>query len=114
MALLGGFTFVSLQSIKSAVQLITNNSAKSAAEAGVLLRVVSTQQNATGSFIWLFDYGWQSAKLTSVYLDGGLVQGWSTSCVPIQVDAMCVVRLSSSTQGEVTLFFGGKSVAVPF
>lgn len=113
MALLGGFSFLSLQSIKSAVQLITENSGQAAAEAGVLLRVVATQQNSTGSFIWLFDYGWESARITSVYLNGGLLQGWSSSCAPVRQNGICVVRLPSSVQGDVTLIFGGKTIAVP-
>jgi hypothetical protein len=113
MALLGGFTFLSLQSIRSAVQLITSNSGQAAAEAGVLLRVVATQQNSTGSFIWLFDYGWESARITSVYVNGGVLGGWTSSCAPVQQNGICVVRLPSSVQGDVTLIFGGKTIAVP-
>ena len=113
MALLGSFSFLSLQSIKSAVQSIATNSGQAAEETGVLLRVVATQQNSTGSFVWVFDYGWESTRITSVYLDGGPLQGWSSSCVPVHEKGMCVVRLPPSVQGDVTLVFGGKSIAVP-
>ncbi len=113
MALLGSFSFLSLQSIKSAVQSMATSSAQAVAEAGVLLRVVATQQNTTGSFVWVFDYGWESTKITSVYVGGGLLQGWSSSCVPVHEKEMCVVRLPPSVQGDVTLVFGGKRIAVP-
>lgn len=113
MALLGSFSFLSLQSIKSAVQSIATSSAQAVAEAGVLLRVVATQQNTTGSFVWVFNYGWESTKITSVYVDRALLQGWSSSCVPVHEKEMCVVRLPPSVQGDVTLVFGGKRIAVP-
>ncbi len=112
-ALLGSLSFISLQSIKSAVSSITSNSGQAAAEAGVLLRVVATQQNSTGSFVWLFDYGWKAASITSVSANGVILQGWSSSCVPVQQKGMCVVRLPASVQGDVTLVFGGRNVAVP-
>ncbi|MBI3116061.1 MAG: hypothetical protein HYZ12_01855 [Thaumarchaeota archaeon] len=113
MALLGSFSFLSLQSIKSAVESIATNAGEAATEAGVLLRVVATQQNTTGSFVWVFNYGWESTKITSVYVDGDILQGWSSSCVPVHEKEMCVVRLPSSVQGDVTLVFGGKRIAVP-
>lgn len=113
MALLGSFSFLSLQSIKSAVESIATNAGEAATEAGVLLRVVATQQNTTGSFVWVFNYGWERTKITSVYVDGDILQGWSSSCVPVHEKEMCVVRLPSSVQGDVTLVFGGKRIAVP-
>ncbi len=113
MALLGSFSYLSLQSIRSAVQSIATSSAQAVAEAGVLLRVVATQENTTGSFVWVFNYGWESTKITSVYVGGALVQGWSSSCVPVHEKEMCVVRLPPSVQGDVTLVFGGKRIAVP-
>ncbi|MDA4122317.1 MAG: hypothetical protein OK456_03950 [Thaumarchaeota archaeon] len=112
MAVLGGLGVLSLGSLHNAAGDLVSGSHNEAESAGVLLRVVSTQSNSSGTYVWLFDYGWNPATLSSVYVNGGILSGWSSSCSPLQVKSMCSLALPSDTHGAVSILFGTNSVAL--
>jgi hypothetical protein len=112
MAVLGGLGVLSLGSIRSSDNVLLSGSQSAANSAGVLLTVVSTQSNSSGTYVWLFDYGWTPARLTSVYLDGGILDGWSASCSTIPVKSMCSLALPPDTHGAVSFLFGTKSISL--
>jgi hypothetical protein len=112
-AVLGGIGFISIGSLHAADGLLQNGSQNDVANAGVLITVVGTQENSSGTFVWLFDYGWEQAKLSTVSADGGLLQGWSSNCNPLMPKNMCVVRLPGEANGTVTLLFGDRTISLP-
>jgi hypothetical protein len=111
-AVLGGVGLISLGSLRSANGVLLTGSQNAVSEEGVLLTVVSTQSNSSGSFVWLFNYGWTEAKLTSVYLDGGLLQGWTSTCSALQPKDMCVIQMPARTHGAVSIEFGARTVSL--
>jgi hypothetical protein len=111
-AVLGGVGLLSLGSLRTANGVLLAGSQNAANEAGVLLTVVGTQSNSSGTFVWLFDYGWAQARLTSVYVDGGLAQGWTSSCSDLQPHDMCALRLPPGTNGTVSIVFGARTVSL--
>lgn len=111
-AVLGGVGVISLGSLRSANALLLSGSQNAASADGVLLTVVSTQENASGSYVWLFNYGWTPAHLTQVYLDGGQVAGWTSSCAILQPKGICDVRLPVGSHGSVTLAFGARTISL--
>ncbi|MDA4137117.1 MAG: hypothetical protein OK449_09020 [Thaumarchaeota archaeon] len=111
-AVLGGVGLISLGSLRSANGVLLAGSESAASEAGVLLTVVATQSNSSGTFVWLFNYGWNQAHLTSVYLDGGLAQGWTSSCSLLSPKDMCVVQLPPGTHGTVSVTFGARTITL--
>ena len=78
-ALLGAIGVVALGSIRSSGGLLSSSSQGAAREEGLLLALVAVQSNSSGSYAWVYDYGWVQGTLTAAYLDGGLVK-WSSSC----------------------------------
>jgi hypothetical protein len=111
-AILGGVGLISLGSLRSANGVLLSGSQNAADEAGILLTVVGTQSNATGSYAWLFNYGWVQGHLTDVYLDGGLAQGWTSTCSSLQPRAMCVLQLPPGSHGTVTMEFGTRTISL--
>jgi hypothetical protein len=111
-AILGGVGLISLGSLRSANGVLLGGSQDAASEAGILLTVVGTQSNSTGSYVWLFNYGWVEGHLTSVYLGGGLLQGWTSTCSALQPRDMCVLELPAGTHGTVTIEFGTRTVSL--
>lgn len=111
-AVLGGVGLISLGSLRSANGVLLTGSESAASESGVLLTVVATQSNASGTYVWLFNYGWNEAKLTSVYVGGGLAQGWTSTCASLQPKEMCALQLPPGTHGSVTLAFGARTVSL--
>ena len=112
MAVLGGLGVLSLGSIRSADNVLLSGTQNEAASAGVLLTVVSTQSNSSGTYVWLFDYGWTPAHLSTVYLNGGMIDGWTSSCSPLPVKGMCALDLPPATHGAVSILFGTRSVGL--
>jgi len=108
MGLLTGASFLSLASIKGASSFITAGADRQTRAAGQLLTIVSTQTNTTGSYIWLYNYGWEDANLNSVLVNGASVQ--QTSCSRLRQESICVVVLPARTSGLVTLVIGDRSV----
>lgn len=108
MALLGGASAIALLSVHSASLLLSKNSEEEQRSAGVLVAVVGSQSNSTGAYVWLFDYGWVSAPIEAVYLDGGTVQ-WTTTCRGDWTGSLCVVTLPPTARGQVTVLTGGVS-----
>lgn len=109
---LGGVGLISLGSLRSANAVLLAGSQDAANGAGVLMTVVGTQSNSSGTYVWLFNYGWESARLTSVYINGGLVSDWTSTCATLQPKAMCDVNLGPGAQGSVTIDFGDRTVSL--
>ena len=111
-AILGVVGAISLGSLRSANSVLLSGSQDAASADGVLLTVVSTQDNSSGTYVWLFNYGWTAAPLSGVYLDGGQTNGWTSTCAPLQPKGMCDLRLPSDTHGTVSMIFGTRTVAL--
>lgn len=109
-ALLGGIGVVALGSVRSAGSLLSLSSQGAAREDGLLLALVSVQSNSTGSFAWVYDYGWVQGTLSAAYLNGGLVK-WSSSCGGVlQPGKACAFSVPAGSHGEVSMVFGTKSL----
>jgi hypothetical protein len=111
-AVLGAVGVISLGSLRGANSVLLAGSQNAASADGVLLTVVSTQDNSSGTYVWLFNYGWTAAPLSGVYLDGGQTSGWTSTCAPLQPNGMCDLRLPSGTHGTVSMIFGTRTVAL--
>jgi hypothetical protein len=109
-ALLGGVGVVAFGSIRSSGTLLSLTSDGAAKDYGLLLALVSVQSNSSGSFVWVYNYGWVQGTLSAAYLDGGLAR-WSSSCAGvIQPGRLCAISLPTGTHGEVSVVFGTKSL----
>jgi len=109
-ALLGAIGVVALGSIRSSGGLLSSSSQGAAREEGVLLALVSVQSNSSGTYAWVYNYGWVQGTLSAAYLDGGLVK-WSSSCAGVmQPGKVCAVAVAAGVHGEVSMVFGAKSL----
>ena len=111
-AVLGGVGLLSLGSLRSANGVLLTGSQNAANDAGVLLTVVATQSNSSGTYVWFFNYGWVQGHLSSVYVDGGLDRGWSSTCSALTPQQMCTLQLAPDTHGGVTVDFGDRTVSL--
>ncbi len=112
-ALLGGIGVVAFGSIRSSGSLLSLTSEGAAKDYGLLLALVSVQSNSSGSYAWIFNYGWVQGTLSAAYLDGGLVK-WSSSCAGVfRPGMLCAVSLPTGAHGEVSVVFGSKSLVFP-
>lgn len=111
MALLGSASYLALASINGAAAMVDRSASQQSRDSGVLLSVVGSQSNASGTYLWVFDYGWQGAPIGAVYLDAQTVD-WSSDCGGDWAGSMCVIALSPGSAGLVTIVIGGKSVEV--
>jgi hypothetical protein len=110
-ALLGGASYLALSSINGAADMVGGSAQQEAHDAGLLLGVVGSQQNATGTFVWLLDYGWESSPIGSVLVNARPV-AWSTTCVGDWSGTLCVVKLPPGQTGPATIVLGGRSLEV--
>ncbi len=78
-ALLGAVGAVALGSIRSSGNFLSSGSQNAARDYGLLLSLVSVQSNSSGSFAWVYNYGWVQGTVSAAYLNGGLVE-WSSTC----------------------------------
>lgn len=109
-ALLGAIGVVALASVRSSGSLLSSSSQGEAREYGVLLALVSVQSNSSGSYAWVYDYGWVQGTLSAAYLNGGLVE-WSSSCAGLlQPGRVCAISIPAGEHGEVSMVFGTKSL----
>ncbi len=109
-ALLGGIGAVALGSVRGSGSLLSSSAQGAAREDGLLLALVSVQSNSSGSFAWVYDYGWVQGALSATYLNGGLVK-WSSSCGGVlQPGKVCAVSVPPGSHGEVSMVFGTKSL----
>jgi len=111
-AVLGAVGAISLGSLRSANGVLQAGSQNAASADGILLSVVSTHDNTSGTYIWLFNYGWTPAHLSGVFVGGGQENGWSSTCSVLQPKDICDLRLQSGTHGAVTIAFGARTVAL--
>jgi len=109
MALLGGASFMALLSVRNGAVTVGDNAQRQALQAGVLLNVVGTQTNSSGTYVWLFDYGWEGPPVSSVHLGAQEVQ-WSTTCGGRWAGSLCVVKVPGSITGVLTVIVGGVSI----
>jgi hypothetical protein len=108
--LLGAIGAVALGSVKSSGSLLSSSSQGAARDDGLLLALVSVQSNSSGSYAWVYDYGWVQGALSAAYLDGGLVK-WSSTCAGLlQPGKACAVSFPPGVHGEVSIVFGAKSL----
>jgi len=112
-ALLGGIGVVAFGSIRSSGNLLSLTSEGAAKDYGLLLALVSVQSNSSGSYAWIYNYGWVQGTISAAYLDGGLVK-WSSSCAGVlQPGSVCTISLPTRAHGEVSMVFGSKSLGFP-
>lgn len=108
-ALLGAIAAVALGSVRGSGLLLSSSSQGAAREYGVILALVSVQSNSTGSYAWVYNYGWAPGALSGTYLNGGTVE-WSSSCGGVlEPEAVCAIAIPPG-HGEVSLVFGDKSL----
>jgi hypothetical protein len=110
-ALLGGATYLTLSSISGAASMVGGSAQEEARDAGLLVNVVGSQSNSSGTYVWLLDYGWTSATVGSVLVDTQPVP-WSTTCHGDWSGTLCSVELPPGTSGLTTIVLGGKSLEV--
>ena len=110
-ALLGGASYLALESINGAASMVGGSAQQEARQAGLLLGVVGSQSNATGTYVWLINYGWESSPVGPVLVDARSVQ-WTTTCSGEWSGALCVVKLPAGTAGLTTIVLGGVSLEV--
>ncbi len=109
-ALLGGIGAVAFGSVRSSGGLLSLSSQGAAREYGLLVALVSVQSNSTGTFAWLYNYGWAEGTLSAAYLNGGLVK-WSSSCAGVlEPGRLCAISVPAGSHGEVNVVFGTKSL----
>ncbi|HYR04716.1 MAG TPA: hypothetical protein VEO75_04940 [Nitrososphaerales archaeon] len=112
-ALLGGIGVVAFGSIRSSGSLLSLTSEGAAKDYGLLLALVSVQSNSSGSYAWIYNYGWVQGTISAAYLDGGLVK-WSSSCAGVlRPGEVCAISLPTRAHGEVSMVFGSKSLGFP-
>lgn len=110
-ALLGGASYLAFSSINGAAAMVGGSAQEEARQAGVLLTVVGSQSNATGTYLWLLDYGWESVPVGSVLVDAQSVL-WSASCSGDWAGSLCVLVLPPGASGPITVVVGGRSLEV--
>ena len=109
-ALLGAVGTMALVSVRSSGSLLSSSSQDAAREDGVMLALVSVQSNSSGTYAWVYNYGWVQGKLSGAYLDGGSV-AWSSSCAGVLApQAMCAIAVPAGGEGQVSLVVGSKSL----
>jgi hypothetical protein len=109
-ALLSGIGVVALGSVRSSGSLLSLSSQGAAREYGLLLALVSVQSNSSGTYAWVYNYGWVQGTLSAAYLNGGLVK-WFSSCAGVlQPGRLCVISVPTGAHGEVSIIFGTKSL----
>jgi hypothetical protein len=108
--LLAGASVVAALSIHDASGLIQGSSQAEQRDVGVLVSVLTTQTNRTGTYVWLYDYGWVSEPVKAVYADGQTV-AWSTTCGSDWSGGLCVIDVGPPVSGELTIVIGGISIA---
>ena len=111
MALLTTASFLSLVSIKAGASMLTAGAEGEAVAAGQLVRVVATQSNLTGSYVWLFNFGWEDAAISRTY---GQTATPTSTCGVIRQDSMCVLSFPANTGGGVTIVIGKNVIEVNF
>ena len=109
-ALLAGASTVAVFSIKDASSLIQDSNRAAQRDVGVLVSVLGVQRNGTGTFVWLYDYGWASEPVKAVYIAGETIP-WTSSCGSSWSGSLCLVSTPSTQGGELTLVIGGFSIA---
>jgi len=109
-ALLGGIGAVALGSVRSSGSLLSASSQQAAKDYGLLLALVSVQSNSSGSYAWVYDYGWVQGTVSAAYINGGLVK-WASSCAGVlQPGKVCAIWVPTGEHGQVSILFGTKSV----
>ena len=111
-AVLGAAGVISLGALRSANGVLLSGSQDAASADGVLLTVVSTQSNSSGTYVWLFNYGWTPAQVSGVFVNGGRIDGWSSNCSPLQPKGICDLSLPPGTHGSVLIAFGTRTIGL--
>ena len=112
MALLTAASLLSFVSVRAGASMLSAGAEGEAIAAGQLVGVVATQSNITGSYVWLFNYGWEGAAISRTY--GQTAAPLSSSCGLITQDSMCILSFPPGTRGEVTILVGANTIEVKF
>ena len=110
-ALLGGASYLALSSINGATSMVDGSSQQEAQRAGLLIDAIASQSNATGTYVWLLDYGWVNSPVSAVLVDDRPVS-WSSNCQQDWSGSLCVLTLPPEETGLATVVIGGKSLEV--
>ena len=110
MALLGGASVISVLSVRGAASLVSGSANDEARSIGELVEVVSTRTNSSGSYIWLYNYGWVDSEVSSVLLNG-LGVAWTHSGA-LTHGSIYAITLPAEMKGIVTVVLRDKSLAV--
>jgi hypothetical protein len=108
-ALLSGAALVGAYSVRDAASMITASNLQKQRDSGVLVSVIATSSNSTGTFVWLYDFGWEGAPLESVFVNGNAIS-WSL-CRELTVGGVCVVEVAPGSHGQLTIVAGDISIA---
>jgi len=108
-ALLAGASVVAVLSIGDASNLVRGASQAEQRNAGVLVSLVTSQTNATGTYVWLYDYGWTSEPVKAVYVQGEAVH-WSSTCGGDWTDGLCAITIVPPQRGGLTVVVGEVSI----
>jgi hypothetical protein len=109
-ALLGAIGVVALESIRGSGSLLSSSSQGAARDYGVLLSLVSVQSNASGTFAWVYNFGWVQGSISGAYIDGGAVAYVSSCGAVVEPETLCAFSLPAGDHGEASLVFGAKSL----
>jgi hypothetical protein len=105
-SLLAGGSAVAMVSIHAASELVTGANAARARQEGILLESLGTQTNSTGTYLWVFNYGWESPSVKAVYADGVPVS-WSTPCDVLAPRTICPFVITARAGANVSIIAGG-------
>jgi len=112
-ALLGGIGSLALGSVRSSGSLLASSSQGAAREDGLLVSLVSVRSNSSGSYAWVYNYGWVQGTITAAFLNGGKVK-WASNCAGVlQPGRLCAISVPAGEHGEVSIIFGTKSLDYP-
>jgi len=109
-ALLAGASAVAVLSITDASRLVQSSSQAEQRDAGVLVTIVASQANQSGTYVWLYDYGWTSGPVGAVYVEGQPVH-WSSTCGDDWTGDVCYISIVPPASGVLTVLVGGVSIA---
>jgi len=109
-ALLAGASAVAVMSIRDASNLVQGSSQEQQREAGILVSLVTAQSNSSGTYLWLYDYGWVSQPVKDVYVQGESV-GWTSTCGSDWAGRICTISIVPPEKGTVTVIISGISIA---
>lgn len=109
--LLAGSSFIAIQSIKNTSTMIEGRMENITRQVGQAIKILLIFSNKTGRYVYIYNYGWEAALLTKVYMDGKNPE-WSITCNPIAPRMVCVLSIPTGQRSILTIVFGDYSIEV--